>query len=200
VDTETLEQMAPKTCHKCKSKIKTWWITKRKDPSPPLNWKCTNCSVKKKVETSKTWNGNSYICFTYMMLLVSILLIGSTWDRVSSLFSLLEINAGDKSTYHTKACTLVDDAVNKVTQQFLADCRKKIADINDVYLMIDAGWSHPGWWARECTVIGVDCQTGLPISVYHVMRGKNYEGSSKGNHISFNTEHHKAWRDLQLNK
>src|SRR5437764_15010627 len=46
--------------------------------------------------------------------------------------------------------------------------------------MIDAGWSHPDWWARECTVIGVDCGTGLPIAVFHVIRGTNYNGSSKG--------------------
>ena len=46
--------------------------------------------------------------------------------------------------------------------------------------MVDAGWSYPGWWARECTVVGVDCETGLPVAIYHVIRDKNYVGSSRG--------------------
>jgi hypothetical protein len=115
--------------------------------------------------------------------MASILLTGSTWDRASSLFSLLEIPIGDKTTYHREACDLVDKAVQDITQQFVADCRKKVVDRNDVCLMVDAGWSHPGWWARECTVIGVDCQTGLPLSIYHVIRNKNYKGSSKGTYF-----------------
>ena len=46
--------------------------------------------------------------------------------------------------------------------------------------MIDAGWSHPGWWANECTIIGVDTQTGLPIAIEHVIKGQNYHGFSRG--------------------
>jgi hypothetical protein len=48
--------------------------------------------------------------------------------------------------------------------------------------VVDAGWSHPGYWARECVVIALCAQTRLPIGVQHVVLGENYNSrwSSKG--------------------
>ena len=55
-----------------------------------------------------------------------------------------------------------------------------------------------GWWSRECTVIGIDGSTGLLLAVYHVMRGVNFDGSSKGK-LSFYL-FSQQWRDLEFKK
>ena len=57
--------------------------------------------------------------------------------------------------------------------------------MGDVSLILDAGWSHPGWWARECTVIAVDAKTGLPFAIKHVLKDRGYTGSSRGNTLFF---------------
>ena len=44
---------------------------------------------------------------------------------------------------------------------------------------MDGGWSHPGWWARESVVIALDAKTGYPLALKHLIRGRNYEGTSK---------------------
>jgi len=75
--------------------------------------------------------------------------------------------------------------VQKITDEFIIQCKIATPDKSDVHVMIDAGWSHPGWWARECTVIAVDGNTGLPLSIFNVLRDNNFEGSSKGNTICF---------------
>lgn len=74
----------------------------------------------------------------------------------------------------------IHNSVEEVLEDFLKECRNKIIDRNKVKIIIDAGWSHPGWWANECTVIALDASTMLPIAVQHIIRGDNYEGSSKG--------------------
>lgn len=70
-------------------------------------------------------------------------------------------------------------AVEQEMEEFLATCRKQ-SDIHDVGIVVDAGWSHPGWWARECTIIALDDKTNLPIHRVHVRKGFNYKGASKG--------------------
>src|SRR5690349_6853087 len=104
-----------------------------------------------------------------------ILLTGSTFERTSALFNLMEINIGSKSFYHETVLVDVEKTVDELLEEFLMLTRKQIKNKDDVFLVFDAGWSHPGWWARECTVLAVDGNTGLPLFVEHVMRGKNYE-------------------------
>jgi hypothetical protein len=65
-------------------------------------------------------------------------------------------------------------------RDFIEDNRNQIDDKNNVTIVVDGAWSHPGWWARECTVIALDFITGLPIAVQHVIKDRNYTGSSKG--------------------
>ena len=178
-----MEDIIPKFCINCNTKLKKFWTSKGKGPSPTLHAKCKKCFWKFQVETSTTWSGSSYVNFTNLLLMVGIVLTGSTWEKTSSLFNLLEIPMGSSSYYHEEVLKMVDKAVEVITKDFIADCRKKVVDRNDIFLMIDAEWRYPGWWARECTVIGIDCATGLPISVFHVIRGKNYTGSSKGNYL-----------------
>ena len=95
------------------------------------------------------------------------------------------MNFSSERFFYKQAVPDIDTAVNNVTKKFLKECRSKIEDKNNVRVMIDAGWSHPGWWARECTVIAVDGNTGLPLSIFNVLRDNNFEGSSKGNTICF---------------
>jgi hypothetical protein len=87
---------------------------------------------------------------------------------------------GSEKMYYKTVAPDVDNAVKTVTDEFLLQCRLKTPDRHNVRVVIDAGWSHPGWWARECTVIGLDGQTGLPLAVFNVIKGENFEGSSKG--------------------
>ena len=96
------------------------------------------------------------------------------------------MTVGSETFYHRKVVPETDKAVSTVTDQFLKQCRLATPDRHQVRVVIHAGWSHPGWWARECTVIGLDGRTGLPLSVFHVIRGTNFEGTSKGNFLNFN--------------
>jgi hypothetical protein len=180
VDTDLFEDLVPLKCCKCGAKQQSKWITKGKGPSPTLSLNCQKCNNNSRVETSQTWKSNNTFTLSYILLLVSILLTGGTWEGTAGLFGLMEMSCGNKGTYHSQAVLLVDKAVTELVQEFIAECRKQVVNRHDVYLMVDAGWSHPGWWARECTVIGIDCETGLPIAIFHVVRGQNYEGSSKG--------------------
>jgi hypothetical protein len=47
----------------------------------------------------------------------------------------------------------VEKAVNSLLKKFLECNRTQIKNKDDIYLMLDAGWSHFGWWARKCTII-----------------------------------------------
>ena len=105
---------------------------------------------------------------------------GDTYNRVAGILALIGLHIGSEQYYHKKVVTKLDGAVRSVTQRFLAECRKKTPNQKDMHIMIDAGWSHPGWWARECTVIAVDGKTNLPVAMEHIIRGENYKGSSRG--------------------
>ena len=74
----------------------------------------------------------------------------------------------------------VAKATKEVFDEFLLACRKKITDKSKVSVILDAGWSHRGWWAKECTVICLNEENGLPIGVKHIKKDENYKGSSKG--------------------
>jgi len=115
------------------------------------------------------------------LLLVFILIAGDTYSKISTLFSLLGISVGSKDYYDRTVIPDVDGAVAAVTERILRDCWNQTPHKDDMYIMLDAGWSHPGWWAKECTVIALDGKTGLPVEVVHVIKGKNgYNGSSRG--------------------
>ena len=108
---------------------------------------------------------------------------GTTYQTLSSVLGILGISLESESKYHSKTLPALDKAVNDITKEFIHQCRLATPDISKVNIMIDAGWSHPGWWARECTVTALDGKTSLPIGVYHVIKGgkkANFQGSSRG--------------------
>jgi len=125
---------------------------------------------------------------------------GDTYYRIASILALVGLNIGSQQFYNSKVVTKLDDAVFKVTQQFLAECRKMTPNRKDMHIIIDAGWSHPGWWARECTVIAVDGKMNLPIAIEHVIRGQNYTGSSRGMFEVDCIFKLKEWRDMEFCK
>ena len=129
---------------------------------------------------SEPWRKNKMNSLAYILLMFSILVTGLTWSKVEALFSIMDIHAGSKTTFMSTFEPQLEAAVKEVLQNFIMDCRKQTQNPNDTYVIIDAGWSHAGWWARECTVTAIDGYSGLPIAVYNVMRGKNYTGSSRG--------------------
>jgi hypothetical protein len=53
--------------------------------------------------------------------------------------------------------------------------RSKINNKNDVWILLDGGWTHPGWWSRECCMYVLNCTTGLPIARKYLMKGKNWD-------------------------
>ena len=119
------------------------------------------------------------------LLLITILLTGDTYSKVSAIFHLLGTNIGSKDYYHDTVIEQVEKAVSEESEKFILQCRQITPDKKDIHLIVDAGWSHPGWWARECTVIGIDGKTGLPIGIKHIIKSKNYEGSSKGKKLLY---------------
>jgi hypothetical protein len=131
------------------------------------------------IETSQK-HGSYGTMINYTTLLY-ITITGSTYTQTSALFNLLGIGIGSESFYNKKVSTELNRAVSIVTKKFIEECRLLIEDKNDVHVVVDAGWSHPGWWARECTVIGLDGNTGLPIGIINVSKGKHgiFQGSSK---------------------
>jgi hypothetical protein len=174
--------LAGDSCQKCGNKVQKSWKTIGKGPSPMLLLECQSCKNKRKIATSKTWKGDNRISLAYILMMLSILFSGSTWAKFSFIFSLMEINTGSKSNFIGKFQDKVDVAVKEVLSDFLRDCRKSSFHPDDTFVILDAGWSHAGWWARECTVTAIDGYSGLPISVIHVKKGRqgNYIGSSKG--------------------
>jgi hypothetical protein len=171
------------------SKNSKYIIKKGKEPSPTMISKCPKCNKfdfflnylilrEKLFPTSSTYE--RFSTFTNYIVMIFIVFIGDTYSRISGLFKLIGLNLGSKQYYH-KQMTDLDKVVDKVTQNLLHSCRQQTPFRDDMFIMLDAGWSHPGWWARECTVIALDGRTGLPVEVYHVIRGSNYSGSSRGN-------------------
>jgi hypothetical protein len=102
------------------------------------------------------------------------------YEFIFRISGFLGMKIGSEKLYYKTVVPDVDKAVQTVTDEFLLQCRLKTTDRHNVRVVIDAGWSHPGWWARECTVIGLDGQTGLPLAVFHVIKDVNFKGSSKG--------------------
>ena len=121
-----------------------------------------------------------YTTITNFLLLLYVIMTEDTYGRVASILALIGLHIGSEQYYHNKVVPKLDVAVSNITQRFLAECRKKTPNPKDMHIMIDAGWSHPGWWARECTVIAVDGKTNLPVAMEHIIRGENYKGSSRG--------------------
>jgi hypothetical protein len=116
---------------------------------------------------------------TCYLALCLILIIGSTYSKMINFFGLMGLNFGSESLYSKNILQDVNAAVTKMLDRLLLDSRISTPDAQNVHIIIDAGWSHPGWWARECTVIGIDGATGLPLSVKHILKGKGYKGSSR---------------------
>ena len=75
---------------------------------------------------------------------------------------------------------MMNEVVEQLLDEFIITVRKQIKDPSNVGIIVDGGWSHPGWWAREHTVIALDDETGLPLGFKHVIKGENYTGSSRG--------------------
>ena len=129
-------------------------------------------------ETSPSFK--RYGTVTSSLLMMLIVLCGTTYRVVSSLLGMLGIFMESESKFGKKTMPFLSRAVEKITNEFILKCRSTTPNLSDVHIMIDAGWSHPGWWARECTVIALDGKTGLPIGIFHVLKGKNFEGTSRG--------------------
>ena len=91
------------------------------------------------------------------------------------------MHLGSETYFYTTTLPKVMISVQRVTDAFLWDCKLQTPQPDNMRLIIDAGWSHPGWWARECSVIALDGKSGLPVAVHHVIRGKNFiSDSSRG--------------------
>jgi hypothetical protein len=120
------------------------------------------------------------VTVTSILMLVSLMLIGDQYVKVAALFTILGVHLASESYFYKSVVPDFATGMKDVTEDFIKYCRHMSPDLQDLHVIVDAGWSHPGWWARECTVIAVDAKTGLPIAVKHVIRGLNYKGSSKG--------------------
>lgn len=154
------------------------WSQKGKGPSPTLVLQCQQCQQSKRIQSSVNYSKSNYYNLVVYLLMMAILLTGSTFERTSSLLNILEINIGSKTFYHRTVVPDVETEVNKLLEDFLKWTRSQIKNKDDVFIVIDGGWSHPGWWSRECTVIAVDGNTGLSVYVQHALRDKNFTGSS----------------------
>ena len=92
----------------------------------------------------------------------------------------MDLNQLSKKVFYKEIIPTVENIVEDLIDELCRISRSKTPDPHDVWVVVDTGWSHPGHWANESTTILCDGKTGLPLSVQHVIRGYNYEGSSQG--------------------
>jgi hypothetical protein len=106
------------------------------------------------------------------------------FHQVLRMVHLCDIPTSSEASFYNTIMTTMDEVVQKLLDDFIVEVRKKVKNRKSVGIIIDGGWSHPGWWAREHTVVALDDVTGLPLGYYNVLKGKNYEGSSRGKFAS----------------
>jgi hypothetical protein len=73
--------------------------------------------------------------------MVAILLIDSTFEKISALFNILEINTGSKQFYPNIVILDVEKAVNSLLEEFLECNRTQIKNKNDVGCWMELSWS-----------------------------------------------------------
>lgn len=100
--------------------------------------------------------------------------------QVKRMFHLTDVSIGTEKTFYNTIVPLMQSVVADVLEDFLISVHAQLKNRQSVGVIIDGGWSHPGWWAREHTVIALDDETGLPLAYVHVLKGVNYNGSSRG--------------------
>ncbi len=93
---------------------------------------------------------------------------------------LCDIPLTSEGAFYKTVVPMMNEVVNDLLDHFIMEIRKKLKHNKSVGIIVDGGWSHPGWWAREHTVVALDDVSGLPIGFYHVIKGTNYQGSSRG--------------------
>lgn len=92
----------------------------------------------------------------------------------------MDLNQLSKPVFYQDIIPALEKVVADLLEEVCRVGRNRTPDPSDVWVIVDTGWSHPGHWANESTTILCDGKTGLPLSVQHVIRGQDYEGSSQG--------------------
>jgi hypothetical protein len=121
------------------------WKQKEKGSLPTLILQCSKCHSLKKIETSSEYLNSKYYKLSIYLIMVTILLTDSTFERTSDLFNILKINTGSKQFYHNTVILNVEKAVNSLLEEFLECNRTQIKNKDDVYLMLDIRWNYSGW-------------------------------------------------------
>jgi hypothetical protein len=152
--------------------------------------------LKRKSNFNTSLPYESYGTITSQLLLNLVVLSGNTYQKVSTLFGSMGIPIESETKFYKNIIPTLNKAIQQVTDDFIWKCRLESKNSSDLHVVIDAGWSHPGWWARECTVIAIDGETGLPIGISHIQRDVNFEGSSKGSKIHLYFDNLKQWKEL----
>lgn len=73
----------------------------------------------------------------------------------------------------------MESLIQGLVDEYILQCRLQVKDKGNVKILLDGGWSHPGWWANECCIYALDADTSLPIARKYVVRNKNFQGTSK---------------------
>ena len=170
--------------------------------TPSFTLHCGKCNKSYPYHTSHTWKKPSLLQATKetlkvlpVLFLVGMLLSGLTYHQVSDACFISNIQAGEllhyvdlnqlsKQAFHRDIIPTVESVVEELLEDLCRVSRSHTPDPHDVWVIVDTGWSHPGHWANESTTILCDGRTGLPLSVQHVIRGHNYNGSSQGKLIN----------------
>jgi hypothetical protein len=123
-------------CQKCNCTIDKYWKQKEKGPSPTDFPMFKDYSLKK-IETSSEHLNSKYYNLCIYLIMVAILLIGSTFERTFALFNILDINTGSKQFYHNTVILDVEKTINSLLKEFLECNRTQIKNKVDIYLMLD---------------------------------------------------------------
>ncbi len=113
---------------------------------------------------------------------------------MQAMASIIGLQPPSRSTYFNQFVPYIENIIQKRVDSAITTMRNSCINSKDVTfiildniyyqqltIVIDGGWSHPGYWANQCSIYAIEANSGLLIGQVHVQRGINYIGSSKGN-------------------
>ena len=94
------------------------------------------------------------------------------------MFQLMGVSISDHSAFYRTIIPVLSHVVQEISDQLIQEVRMSVNDGRSVSVVMDCGWSHPGWWATEATVIALDGQTGLPLGYINIIKvARNLENA-----------------------
>ena len=84
------------------------------------------------------------VTVTSILILISLMLTGDQFVKVAALFAILNVHLASESYFYKSVVPDFATGVEDVTEDFIKHCRYMSPNLQDLHVIVDAGWSHPG--------------------------------------------------------